>query len=604
MARGPRLTTPVNKRANGHSDWDFDREDFDLSKAWEESKHPRGYHGRFGSGGGGDSSAGADGAAGGDSAQDDAEPASEQQRSRVQGVIDGAKKVWNDARPVLGQIAVMVGTMAISYAIGHFVTTGIQRSADRARARAQARSNYQHQWDEYQRNRERYRQDGGRGGGRATSTSHDEPGVAAARAQHGAKAAAIMALFLRGGTPGERAAAEAALRRMGIEPTKFSKVWKILLKAGKSPFDALDHLLTEKEAGLILNAVLHNLTSDQAEELIRRAKEFKQPTSDWIAKADWEETKHPRAEHGRFGPGGGGSKGGGAKAESDNADKPQSAEDHAAVSHSISTFLSDSVSTISSAVKGWAKENGLAFVASTAISVAMYKMFGRALTGMLTGPYGTAIIIGEEVAYTLAFQMVEALSNKVQEVHPDEVKSLLVETTHELLGKHKQSAVAVEKAAADHPDKVDGKAADEQGKEQQETADPSKIIQALKALLIGFKRVDTAKIWQQPQQDQQDSDEEGKDDKKVKKMVPYAQARPYRWEDDTFASRAGASDGYMDESVQGPAMYAQERRETARSQGPYGSMRGPDNQNDAPLNLGDDVVPGSRMRTKGRRRVL
>lgn len=86
----------------------------------------------------------------------------------------------------------------------------------------------------------------------------------------------------------------------------------------------------------------------------------------------------------------------------------------------------------------------------------------------------------------------------------------------------------------------------------------------------------------------------------LEKMVPYAQARPYRWEDDTFPERAGAADGWMDAKTED---YFSERGGIQeRSQGPYGSMRS--NGKEPPLNLGDDVMPGSRMQTKGRRRIV
>jgi hypothetical protein len=86
----------------------------------------------------------------------------------------------------------------------------------------------------------------------------------------------------------------------------------------------------------------------------------------------------------------------------------------------------------------------------------------------------------------------------------------------------------------------------------------------------------------------------------VRKMVAYRRARPYRHEDEFIAGRSGASDGSMDEDVQ--SYFDPRAGVQGRSQSPLGSMREPGQR--PPLNLGDDVVPGSRLRVRGRRRVV
>jgi hypothetical protein len=91
-----------------------------------------------------------------------------------------------------------------------------------------------------------------------------------------------------------------------------------------------------------------------------------------------------------------------------------------------------------------------------------------------------------------------------------------------------------------------------------------------------------------------------KRDLTLRKVVPYKQAKPYRWEDTASMGRSGAPDGHMREDTED---YFDPRAGVqGRSQGPLGSMREPGQR--PPLNLGDDVMPGSRLRTRGRRRVV
>ena len=84
------------------------------------------------------------------------------------------------------------------------------------------------------------------------------------------------------------------------------------------------------------------------------------------------------------------------------------------------------------------------------------------------------------------------------------------------------------------------------------------------------------------------------------KVVLYKQAKSFRWEDDTFPERAGAPDGYMREDVED--WFDPRAGIQGRSQAPYGSMREPGQR--VPLNLGDDLLPGTRLRTRGRRRIV
>ena len=105
----------------------------------------------------------------------------------------------------------------------------------------------------------------------------------------------------------------------------------------------------------------------------------------------------------------------------------------------------------------------------------------------------------------------------------------------------------------------------------------------------------------------------------VKKMVSYAEAKPYMREQAYIAGRAGASDGKMKASG-----YFSERA-SARPSGPGRmGMKDPKGRRlpsadmttvdlpGAPVGhlydregvSGDDMVPGSRLRAEGRRRTL
>jgi hypothetical protein len=216
-----------------------------LAKYWDESKHPRGEHGRF-SGGGGSSST-------------DSAPQS-QHRSRLQGLFDRATAAWGSAKPVLGKVASLVGrdeALGIAIAI---VAGATMAATNRSNSEWQAR--FRSQGDQRSRS------------SRSHATAHEHPAAAEVRMKHGAKAAAIMALYLKPGTPGEKAAAEAALRRMGIDPSAFAKLLR-MMKANsnwKAAFASLDHLLTEDEAEQILAALLKHIHPAVAQQILDNAK--------------------------------------------------------------------------------------------------------------------------------------------------------------------------------------------------------------------------------------------------------------------------------------------------------------------------------------------
>lgn len=237
-----------------------------LSKEFDESKHPRGEHGRFGHEMGGSSAS---------SVSEESGSVTLEQKTRTRRVIDGAKKAWNSAKPVLAFTALLFGpalaALAIGAALEHAFPSkpyrGVYGSSDeatRARARAQQRQRERDQ----QEARGEYRGQETRSRG----TTVEDPAQTKVRMEHGIKASHIMALYLRAGTLGEKDAAHAALVRMGIDPAKYAKM---LLKASqaemKAAFAALDHLITENEADAILNALLDTMSADDAQKILDNA---------------------------------------------------------------------------------------------------------------------------------------------------------------------------------------------------------------------------------------------------------------------------------------------------------------------------------------------
>lgn len=104
----------------------------------------------------------------------------------------------------------------------------------------------------------------------------------------------------------------------------------------------------------------------------------------------------------------------------------------------------------------------------------------------------------------------------------------------------------------------------------------------------------------QPAQDAQPDDEEQSDGKKqvkkagITKVVPYAEAAPYRWEDESPSTRSGASSGgYVDDGYFSELAGIEHQKKATNGSGEA-----------LPLNTGDDVRPGSRLRTRSRRRTL
>jgi hypothetical protein len=84
----------------------------------------------------------------------------------------------------------------------------------------------------------------------------------AVRLKHGLRAAKVLSLYLRAGTPGEKAAAAEALRRMGVDISDFVKFAK-----AANIWDALNVFISEDEAKAILQALLANLHHHDADAL-------------------------------------------------------------------------------------------------------------------------------------------------------------------------------------------------------------------------------------------------------------------------------------------------------------------------------------------------
>lgn len=310
--------------------------------------------------------------------------------------------------------------------------------------------------------------------------------------------------------------------------------------------------------------------------------------------APWEESKHPRAEHGRFGPGSGSNEKGKTKSNGKDQKSEVSVEQHAAASASVSNFLSNKASVIGGAVKDYLAEHGLTLALETTVNIVMFKLFGRALLNLALGPYGTAVIIAEDLAYTAATQMIEVLSQE-SNFSAQDAKNLLVETGRSLLGGSKGKVEKAEPTKEEAPKSATGAP-------EKPSKDGPDMLGLLKTLLQALEAVKDSDL-QQNQQQQQPQPQPGQKPQKppVKKMVPYKEARPYREEDTSFHSRAGAADGAMSDKVEDT--FDSRGGIQGHKQGPYGSMRGTGDQ-DPPLNLGDDPVPGSRLQTRGRRRII
>jgi hypothetical protein len=207
---------------------------------------PRDDHGRFSSGGGA-------------GAQRVQRGADEEQHRRLDDLVRRVKQTWDDARPVLGTVAALAGDALL----------GLALAAVAARFK---------------------------GPGRAPGGAPAPSPIDRVKAEHGVRAARILALYLRPGTAGEKAAAAAALRRMGIDVERYAKR---LIKAGDA-WALLDHLLTEDQASEILEAMLNMMNADEADSVLTHGDSIMEKQH------PWDESKHPRGQHGQFASGAGG----------------------------------------------------------------------------------------------------------------------------------------------------------------------------------------------------------------------------------------------------------------------------------------------------------
>jgi hypothetical protein len=221
-----------------------------LMNAWMEKYSPdqqRDPHGRWTSGGGRGESY--------DS------PEKTAQQSRLSRAFTAAASAWGSAKPVLAQVAQVAGGLALSLAVSVAVSRlPAIRAAAHAEARAQARAQAEREaarsWEQFhERFNQQYRaqQEHARRQhsvyGRKDVETESERKM---RLDHGIKAARILALYLRAATPGEKQAAAAALHRMGIDVTRYSKAAK------PNIWSLLDPFITEQEARAILAALVRS----------------------------------------------------------------------------------------------------------------------------------------------------------------------------------------------------------------------------------------------------------------------------------------------------------------------------------------------------------
>jgi hypothetical protein len=209
------------------------------------------------------------------------------QQSRLKRAFTAAAAAWGSARPVLTEVGRVAGGIALAAALSvashHLVVRPAERAyagayarAERARAggpsdataqRASQRQRYEQARAQAEREaagaydafsqrfqqQQSYQQEHTRRQhsvyGRKDVESDAERKM---RLDHGIKAARILTLYLRAGTEGEKQAAAAALHRMGIDVTRYSKAAKA------SIWSLLDPFITEAEARAILAALVRS----------------------------------------------------------------------------------------------------------------------------------------------------------------------------------------------------------------------------------------------------------------------------------------------------------------------------------------------------------
>jgi hypothetical protein len=271
QARSDMIAQAEAARARG----DYEACAADLAKAreFDEGKVHRDNRGRFSSGSGGTSEGGA---------SEGDEPTTGQ-KSRFSRFIDAAKAKWQSAKPVLASIAFGVGSLGIVAAVI------AAAEAHRARSERIHQAEFRAAFDRAMHGGawRQARQE------QAASRTDETDAQTAVRLAHGVRAARAMALYERPGTPGEKAAAAAALERMGVDVSRYAKA-----AAQATIWNALDHLISEDEASRILDALKDTLTAGEIDAAMHSMQD-----EDQIGKAynpdqlrDW---------RGRFsGPGG------------------------------------------------------------------------------------------------------------------------------------------------------------------------------------------------------------------------------------------------------------------------------------------------------------
>jgi len=347
----------------------------------------------------------------------------------------------------------------------------------------------------------------------------------------------------------------------------------------------------------------------------------------------FDESKHPRGYHGRFGSGGGaGTTPAGQMERQDlnNADQ--------GILHQANEWMKSKFNAVSQAVRNFNSqhEEAMTVAEETAVSIGAYKVFGKKLAMLalraaalpVGGPVAEiGVIIAEDVAYTAAQHMVEVMHHS-NGMPLKDARDMLVQVGESMRGDHQQG---VEKAAPDEQQQQeDDQQPDDKKNDQQQGGQQLDMDKALEALIHGLKCLKPSDFEGGKDKDTNGKDDEGDKDeaksngdaeparKRLRKVVPYAQVRPYMDEDTFIQGRSGASTGAMRAND-----YFSERRGVLEPDGlrhgvpgrlgwkaedaPHlkqGSLSNSEVREGAGVPHGDSGTPGSATNVMGRPRVV
>lgn len=260
----------------------------DLAEATRTWKSLVGEFGKFnpnhGEGGRFASAPGGSSGASEDEMHGPAKPATPEQKTRVRKIVDGAKKAWKSAKPVLGVVLQILAGAAIGGALG----LGVAAAEDYVNRRSRRREyewsskeegdNFWREFREAHRNAygDSRRQQSGESTRRARSTTVETEGETKIRIDHGMKAAKVLAIYIRASSPGEKAAAAHALQNMGIDVSKYAKRLAKAMSKDQiiALFSELDKFMSDDEAEAVLEALIETMDQDGVKAVVDHANQL------------------------------------------------------------------------------------------------------------------------------------------------------------------------------------------------------------------------------------------------------------------------------------------------------------------------------------------